>query len=153
MFETFFVAYGEIRGMLSAFAFLSFKNSPDIHYTFDFQWLEKQGTAQATLEAYYANSAEMLTLSSLAAWRDTIQPTLEIWLFDSLILPTYSKKYWSQIVQELVDKIEQSVQPTAAWQIDIHIKENSFYELLWRISRWRTSRLSSYSIWVFLIRL
>jgi hypothetical protein len=131
MLEPFSVAYGEIRGMLSAFASLSFKNSPDIHYTFDFQWLEKQKTAQATLEAYYANFAEKLSLSSLTAWRKTIQPTLETWLFDSLILPTFSEKYWFQIVQELVDKVEQLVQPTAAWQVDVQIKEKSFYELLW----------------------
>jgi hypothetical protein len=131
MHDNFSVAYGEIRGMLYAFASLSFKDGPYIHYTFDFQCLEKQGTAQATLEAYYADSAEMLTLSPLPKWRDTIQPTLEIWLFDNLLLPTFSKKYWFPIVKDLVDKIEQLVQPTAAWQINIQIKEGSFYELLW----------------------
>lgn len=46
MLEKQAITYGEIRGMLTAFALLTFNNVPDIGYTFEFTRLEKQETAR-----------------------------------------------------------------------------------------------------------
>lgn len=129
MLDSFSVTYGEIRGIFSAYASLSFKDAPYIQYTFDFQYLEKLETIQATLEAYAVTWASAVRLTPLPAWKETLQPTLEFWLCDSLMVPTSTKKYWSQVVTNLLNKIEQLVQPTAIWRVEID--EKSFYELLW----------------------
>lgn len=129
MLVPFSVDYGEIRGMLSAFADLSFQGSPDIQFSFDFEYLQKLETAQATLEAYTHEWAETVNLVTLASWRETMLKTLETWLFGSLPLPEFTKPYKHSIIEQLVDKIEQLVQPTAVWRVDV--KPKGFYEIEW----------------------
>lgn len=133
MLDSFPVTYGEIRGMLHAFAALSFKDGPaNVQYDFDLMWQEKRGTAQQTIEAHFVPIAEPVTLVPLAQWQEHLQHVLEVWLFDSLILPTFSKPYWSRVVTDLVRKIEQLVQPLTVWRIDMqenHLK--GYYQNLW----------------------
>jgi hypothetical protein len=124
------VAYGEIRGTLSAFALLTFDSVPDISYTFDFEYLEKVKTAQATIESYAADWADTVTLLPLAAWKQVFLTTFKNWLFNKLTFPQWYKSSWfDPHINELITKIEQLVQPTAVWRVDISTK--GFYELLW----------------------
>jgi hypothetical protein len=129
MLDPFSVDYGEIRGMLSAFAELLFQGTPDIHFSFDFEYLQKLETVQATLEAYTHKWAETVTLVPLASWKETLQKALETWLFGNLLLPEFSKPYKHSVIEHIIDKIEHLVRPTAVWRVDI--KPKGFYELEW----------------------
>jgi hypothetical protein len=116
--------------MLTAFAMLTFSDVPDSEYTFDFAYVEKQKTVQATLEAYTARWADAITLVPVVAWEKALQSTLESWLFDCLRLPEWCEQSWrANLVGDLLKKIEQLVQPTTVWRVTVTPK--GFYELHW----------------------
>jgi hypothetical protein len=130
MFDPISVAYGEIRGTLSAFAQLIFESVPDISYSFDFDCLEKKGTAQATIEACTAGWADAVILLPLAEWKEVFLTTFKEWLSDKLPFPQwYDRRWFDRDIEELITKIEQVVQPTAVWQVNL--KTKGFYELDW----------------------
>jgi hypothetical protein len=139
------VAYGELRGLLRAFAWVNAKTNHG--YTFEFDRLPAAATVSESVRLFLLEHHELearVTLKRLRGWRTPVRKGLETWLF-SFICDSHDGKlddphqYFSisersvrrDMIGWVTDMLESAAGPTAAWRVEIEYGTRQFYECGW----------------------
>src|SRR5438552_1693620 len=81
------LAYGELRGQLSAFAWANGKC--DHNYTFEVEELPQASDIQAALVQHFGDQVKKVSIAELGDWNRVVRESLHRWLFsfEDLIKP------------------------------------------------------------------
>jgi hypothetical protein len=138
------VAYGELRGLLRAFAWINTKTNHG--YTFEFDRLPAAATAEESVCLFLRSHHELearVTLKRLRGWRTPVRKSLGRWLF-SFMCDDHNGKLddprrtfsiterWVRrdMVEWVTDALEQALTPTASWRVELEYG-SGFYECGW----------------------
>lgn len=128
------VALGQLRGMLTAFAWANGKCNHG--YNFKVEKLPPGTDIHESLLLYFGENAIRITEAELPEWREPIRQASQRWLFqisDSIDRRIHSnfadEDCQHEILDELLAAITVGLQPSLAWRVQIEPK--GFYECAW----------------------
>src|SRR5579872_3747063 len=128
------VAYGELKGLLEAFAWANHKCN---HFsTFTVERLPAGTDLLEILSRHFGENAAKIATAELADWPATIEESFRRFLFEyvDVIKPNHpcalaDERCHREIIASLSNKLALGLQPLTVWRVTI--EPNGFYELYW----------------------
>lgn len=135
------VAFGELRGLLDAFAW--FNNKTNYSPTFALDVLDKAGDVRGSLLDHFKlelhDDSPEIVLVAIDDWRSELRLVLGKWLFEYREFINANEMQVSgalnheasqrDLCAEIVKKFAAVTEPTAVWRV--HVKTTDFYETVW----------------------
>jgi hypothetical protein len=132
------LTYGELRGLLQAFAWFNEKVNHSCTFTFD--EMPKPGTVDNAVEEYFRRlfqaPAGEVVLTPLPDWSEVVRKLLDDWLFrfQDLIDPAAvcaltHRESRQSFLNKVITRLTNTIRPIAVWSVQT--KPTEFYECAW----------------------